>query len=91
MNDEVAKIKESAAREAEEERKQILEGAQREAQRIIEFANREIDSEVRRAHKELRSQVANLAVNQSRKIIEEELNDQDHKRLLENYIEDFDK
>ena len=91
MNDEVAGIKETASREAEAERKRILESAQREAERIVEFAHREIDTEVRMARKELRRHVADLAVAESRKIIQTEMNDQDQNRILESYIKDFSK
>jgi F-type H+-transporting ATPase subunit b len=91
MNEDVARIKADAAREAEEEKKRILESAQKEAQRIVELAHREIDSEVRQARKELRKQVADIAVTQGRQIIQEEINDQDHKELVNRYIEELGK
>ncbi|HEY7161741.1 MAG TPA: ATP synthase F0 subunit B, partial [Acidobacteriota bacterium] len=79
LNDEIVRLKTAAAKEADEEKKKILESAQREAERIVEQAHRDIDSEVETARKELRKQLADQAVIRSREIIERELNDQDQK------------
>jgi F-type H+-transporting ATPase subunit b len=91
MNAEIDKIKTDAVREAEEEKERILESARKEAERLVEFAHREIESEVRHAKKQLRKQVAESAVTQSRKIIEREIKDADHERLIADYIEGFGK
>ncbi len=91
LNDEIVRLKAVAAKEADEEKKKILENAQKEAERIVEQAHRDIDSEVENARKELRKQLADKAVNRSREIIEHELNDQDQKRLISDYIERFGK
>ena len=91
LNEEVVRIKNEAAIQAEEERKKILESAQKEAERIVEHAHREIDSEVEQARKELRKQLADEAVKSSREIIEREMNEQDSKKLMNDYIEGFRK
>jgi F-type H+-transporting ATPase subunit b len=91
VNDEVLRIKTEATTQAEAERKKILESAQKEAERIVDQAHREIDSEVEIAKKELRQQLADEAVSGSREIIERELNEQDSKRLMTDYIEGFRK
>lgn len=91
MNVEIDKIKADAMREAEEEKERILESARKEAERLVEFAHREIDSEVAQAKKQLRKQVAESAVSQSRKIIERDIKDADHERLIADYIEGFGK
>jgi F-type H+-transporting ATPase subunit b len=91
MTEDAVRVKEQAAHEAEEEKKRILDSAQKEAERIVEMANREIDSEVRAAKQELQKQVADLAVSKGRKIIQNEINDQDHVRLVDQYIDDFGK
>lgn len=88
---EIEKIRANAVREAEEEKKRILESARKEAERLVEFAHREIDAEVNQAKKDLRQQVVEAAVTQSRKIIEREMNDKDHDRLVSDYIEGFGK
>ncbi|MCI0612414.1 F0F1 ATP synthase subunit B [bacterium] len=91
LNDEIVRLKTAAAKEADEEKKKILEAAQKEAERIVEQAHRDIDSEVENARKELRKQLADQAVSRSREIIERELSDQDQKRLISDYIERFGK
>lgn len=91
MGAEIDKIKADAVREAEEEKERILESARKEAERLVEFAQREIGSEVRAAKKQLRKQVAELAVDQGRKIIEHEIKETDHERLIADYIEGFGK
>ena len=91
MTNEVAKIRTQALHEADEEKNRILESAQKEAQRIVDLAHREIDNEVRLARKNLRKHVAALAVQQGKQIIEEEMNDQDQRRLISVYIDEFGK
>lgn len=91
MNEEVTRIKTQALQDAEEEKKRILDSAQKEAQRIVEMAHREVDNEVRLARKQLRKHVADLSVQQGKKIIEQEINDEDQRRLITTYIEEFGK
>lgn len=91
LNAEIEKIKTEAVREAEEEKTRILESAHKEAERLVELAHREIDSEVQTAKKALRKQVAESAVTQGRKIIEREIKEADHERLIADYIEGFGK
>jgi F-type H+-transporting ATPase subunit b len=91
LNDEIARIKSDASKLADEEREKILESAHKEAERIVERARTEINSEVENARKELRKQIVDEAVNSSREIIEREMNEQDSKRLLNDYIEGFRK
>jgi F-type H+-transporting ATPase subunit b len=91
MSEDVARIKERALQEAEDEKKRILDSAQKEAQRIVDMAHREIDNEVRGARKLLRKHVADLAIQQGQKIIQEEINEEDQHRLIKTYIEEFGK
>jgi F-type H+-transporting ATPase subunit b len=91
ISDEIAVIKSNAEKEAEEEKLRVLEAAHKEAERIVQYARREMENEIEIARKLLRKQVADVAVDKSRKIIEEEINDHDHKRLVQEYIESFRK
>lgn len=91
LNDEINRIKTEAAREAEDEKRKILEAARKEAERIIALAHREIDTEVELAKRTLRKQVADSSVTRSRKIIEADMNEDDQKRLIEDYIREFEK
>jgi F-type H+-transporting ATPase subunit b len=91
MSQEIAKIKDQAARDAETERLRILEAAQAEAKRIVDLANREIEAEVRLAKKQLLKVVGDVAVQKSKKIVEDEITEDDQKRLIEDYIGSFTK
>ena len=91
LNEDAARIRAEAATQAEEQKKRILDSAQKEAERIIEQAHREVDVEVVHARKELRKHIAELAVTQGQKIIEEEINEQDQRNLVRQYIENFGK
>lgn len=91
VGEEIAALKTTAIHEAEEEKKRILESAHREAERLLEMANKEIDTEVEAARMELRKQVADLAVKQSRQIIQGEIDEKDQKRLINDYIKELGK
>ena len=91
MTEEVAKIKGNALQEAEEEKRKILESAEKEAQRIVEMAHREVDNEVREARMTLRKYVANLAVEKGKTIIKEEIEENDQRKLIRGYIDEFGK
>jgi F-type H+-transporting ATPase subunit b len=91
LNDEINRIKTEAGKQAEEEKRKILELAQKEAERIVALAHREIDTEVELAKRMLRKQVADSSVSRSRKIIESEMSEDDQKRLIEEYIREFSK
>lgn len=91
VNEEIAAIRENAEREAEQEKKRILDAAQKEAARIVDLAHREIESEIRMARKALRSRVGDQAIDQSKTIIEEEMSEEDHTRMMDRYIKEFGK
>ena len=91
LSQEIARIKDQAARDAETERLRILEAAQAEAKRIVDVANREIEAEVRLAKKQLLKVVGDIAVQKGKKIVESEMTEDDQKRLIEDYIGSFTK
>lgn len=91
LSQEIAKIKDQAAKDAEAERLRILEAAQIEAKRIVDLANREVESEVRLAKKHLLKIVGDLAVQKGKKIVQDEITDDDQKRLIDDYIGSFGK
>ena len=91
MTEEVAKIKSTSLQEAEEEKRRILDSAEKEAQRIVEMAHREIDSEVREARINLLRFVSNLSVQKGTSIIKEEIDENDQRKLIRGYIDEFGK
>jgi F-type H+-transporting ATPase subunit b len=57
---------------------------------MMEDTRREIEFEKRRAIEELRREVANLTVLATEKVTRKSLDDQDHKRLIEDALQEFD-
>lgn len=91
----------SALRKAEEESQRVLresrehaermqadtmQKAQDESRRLLEQANKEIERSKQQALNELRAEVATLAVGAAEKILNESLDADRHKRLVDNYI-----
>lgn len=91
LTHEIEKIKNQAVKDAEEERLHILEAAQIEAKRIVDLANREVEAEVRLAKKQILTIVGNIAVQKGKKIVQDEITEDDQKRLLDDYIGSFGK
>lgn len=91
----------SAMRKAEEESQRVLresrehvermqtdtmQKAQDESRRLLEQAHMEIERSKQQALNELRAEVATLAVGAAEKILNESLDADRHKRLVDNYI-----
>ncbi|PYR25776.1 MAG: hypothetical protein DMF92_19895, partial [Acidobacteria bacterium] len=55
--------------------------------RLLEQAHREIDVQVRIAERELVSHAADLAVGVAAERIKKKITDDDHKRLIDRYVE----
>ena len=62
--------------------------AQQEAQRIVETARQEADAERAQAMAELRREVASLAVSAAERVISRSLDDQTHRQLVEEFLDE---
>jgi F-type H+-transporting ATPase subunit b len=62
--------------------------AQQEAQRIVETARQEADAERAQAMAELRREVASLAVSAAERVISRSLDDQAHRQLVEEFLDE---
>ena len=71
---------------AERMQSEALQKAQEESRRLLDQANKEIERNKQQALNELRAEVANLAVGAAEKILNESLDADRHKRLVDNYI-----
>jgi len=60
--------------------------AQEESRRLLEQAHQEIDRSKQQALNELRTEVATLAVGAAEKILNEQLDADKQKRLVDNYL-----
>jgi F-type H+-transporting ATPase subunit b len=71
---------------AEKMRADLLEQARREQQEILERARREIEAERDRAIYELRREAVDLAIAGASKVIEENLDNNSNRRLVESFL-----
>ena len=85
-DDIVARSRKAAENVADEMKVQAAQ--QREA--LIANARRDIEHETRRALEELRKEVADLTVMATEKITRKSLNEEDHRRLIEDALREVD-
>jgi F-type H+-transporting ATPase subunit b len=64
----------------------ILQGARKEAETILERAKVEAEREKEKAADEIKNQVVDLAVVLSSKALEESVNEEQHRRLIKDFI-----
>jgi F-type H+-transporting ATPase subunit b len=83
---EATAIVDESRRDAEAVRRRIEEEAQAEATRIVERARREIGIAKETAVKDLYSLAARMTTGAAAKILEREINPQDHERLIRDSI-----
>ena len=83
---QAAEILEGAGRSGDQLRAEFRERAEEEARRISENARREIEAERQRAVDSVRGQVADLVVAATEKVVGEALDDQRHRRLIDEAI-----
>ncbi|HHW09628.1 MAG TPA: F0F1 ATP synthase subunit B [Firmicutes bacterium] len=75
-----------ATKEAEEYRRSRRLAADEEYQKMIDQARRDIEAERERAVAAIRKEMAALAVMAAGKVIEKSLNEEDHRRLVDDII-----
>jgi F-type H+-transporting ATPase subunit b len=73
------KVQEEAKVEAKESREELLEQTRRD-----------IEQETRRALEQIRREVADLTILATEKVARKSLDDQDHRRLIEEALQEFD-
>ena len=83
-HDIIEQAKRTGARQAEE----IVQAARAEADRLREQAMRDIESEKNKALSAIKSQVSGLSVLIASKIIEKQIDEQSHKELVEQYLQE---
>lgn len=86
---EVREIIEEARRDAEHTQKEILAKATEDAQAIQDRARREIETATSAALKELSEKSAAMAVELAGKIVQAQLNPDDHSRLIGDAVSQF--
>ena len=79
-------IMSNAQKTADAESEKIIAEANRQAAAMKEKASREIEQEKRQAVREIRDDIGGIAVDLAEKVIERELNEEDHRKLIDEYI-----
>ena len=82
-------IVEEARQQAERVRADVLAKAEEEAQAIRERARTDVAAERGRIVQDLRGQVATLSVELAGKIVQRELNPEQHRQLVDQYINEL--
>ena len=75
------------AKEGEEEKKKIIAHAHELAERIKKQAELTISQEINAAKTDLRREIADLSASMAEDLIKKNIDDQDQKRLVEEYLE----
>ena len=65
---------------------EIIREASRQAAAIKEKAEKDIEAEKKKAARELKDDIGGMAVDLAGKVIERELNEQDHEKLIDDFI-----
>lgn len=85
---EAAEVMARASKNAEEQAQQIIEAAKAEATRVKDSALTEIQREKEKAVAELKDQVATLSILVAGKIIDQKLNDDIQKDLVNKFVKE---
>lgn len=87
-NDEGKKITEARKKQAEKIYNEIVEGARVESESIRNKASLEIVREKEKAEFEIKEQVVSLAIAVSKKALDESLNVEEHRKLINSFIDE---
>ncbi|MGN0677112.1 MAG: F0F1 ATP synthase subunit B [Ruminococcus sp.] len=85
--EESAKIIKKASETANRRSEEIISEAKSNADMIIRKANSEIEREKANARSAVRDEVSDLAVMVAEKVIDKEINSDDHRRFIDEFIE----
>ncbi|MDY5973257.1 MAG: F0F1 ATP synthase subunit B [Butyricicoccus sp.] len=83
---EAADIVSGAQKRAEKRSEEILQQANTEAATLKKRAEESIEQERKKAMNELKGEIADLSVRIASKVVEREVKEDDHKRMIENFI-----
>lgn len=84
---EAQEIVENGREKGEEERERIIEEARDEADSMINEAENKIERERREAFEEVESEVGDLALTLTEKLLREELDEDDHRRIVDEFMD----
>lgn len=86
--DEARQIIAQAQQDAQQRGEAILADAKKEVNSLKEKASADIAQERAAAYREMKSEIGDIAVSIAGKVIEKEVKEQDHQRLIDQFISD---
>lgn len=84
---EAAEITQTATRRATVQAEEIIAEANRQAQDMKKKAEQSIEQERKKAMNEIKNEIAGLSVMIASKVVEKDINEADHKRMIEDFID----
>jgi F-type H+-transporting ATPase subunit b len=87
---EAEEILAEARKVAESQRQRVKDETEADRQRRLEETKRQIEAETQRALQQIRAEVADLALVAATKVTQKALDDEDHRRLIEEAIAGLD-
>ena len=88
---EALRMKDTARQEADKARLLMIEEAKREAARILQGSKLELNEEVKLAKETLKKDISSISLEIAKKIIEREIKEEDHKRLIEQSLKELSR
>ena len=88
--EEAAAMVRSAAQTAQTRSEQILNEARQEAANLREKASGDIAREKRQAVQELKNDISGIAVSIASKVVEKEIREEDHEKLIRDFIDNME-
>lgn len=85
--EEAADITKSATRRATVRSEEILKEAAKQASDMVQKAESSIEQERKKAMNEIKDEIGGLSVMIASKVVEKDINEADHKRLIEDFID----
>lgn len=88
---EAKEIVENGREKGEDERKRIITEAEEEAESMLDEAEEEIQRKREEAFHQVEGEIGELALNLTEKLLREELNEEDHERIVEEFLDKVNK
>ena len=86
---EIIAIKEAAVCSADNMMRKAVEESKKEAHAVLEKSRREIEEEVNSAKASIKKDLSKIAVDIAQKILEREVNEKDHKKLIDESLKEM--
>lgn len=91
LNDEIKRLEKEFREEGERERERVIKSAEQAAEKMVADAEAAATQELRKIQRELTEKAANMAVTIAAKLVRENINEDDRRKLISEYIDEINK